>query len=149
MREVGGRDAAAAIAETDRHTRGGAGKVEMFVLVRGFASVASRTGAPPLPPSITRYASLGRSGGTLCDRDLYWLPLPPRLYRGAECILQEFRKDVFEMGRDVSEGRVRSAVDHERRTDAVFQLAELGHEGFAVADDGCGVERGVDDANMG
>lgn len=68
---------------------------------------------------------------------------------GAEGVLQQLRQDVLDVGGDVGEGGVGGAGDGQGRPHAVFELAELGDEGLAVADDRRGPEAGVDDADVG
>ena len=88
-----------------------------------------------------------RRGGGYCDFDRG--ALLAVLDGGAEGVLEEFGEDVGEVGGDVGEAGGGLAVDEDGRADAVFELADLRDEGFAVVDYGGGPEGGVDDADGG
>lgn len=62
---------------------------------------------------------------------------------GSEGVFEELGEDVFEVGGHVGEARVGLAVDDDAGPDAVFQLADLRDEGFALADRFGGAEGGV------
>ena len=129
--EVRGRYAAAAVADADRDAGqgfvGGRRRVEVDRFGR-------RRGG----------RVRGRGDGHL-DRGA----LLAAFDRGAEGVLEELRDDVLEMGGDVGEPGVGLAVDDDGGPDAVFELADLRDEGFAVADYVRRAEGGVDDADGG
>ena len=88
-----------------------------------------------------------RGGGGYCHFD--WFALFAAFDRGSEGVFEELGEDVFEVGGDVGEAGVGLAVDDDGGADAVFQLADLGDEGFALADCFGGAEGGVDYADRG
>lgn len=67
---------------------------------------------------------------------------------GSKGILEELSEDVFEMHGDVCKHVVRVAINVDRGSDAIFELANVTNEGFAVLDDICGLQTSVDDTNI-
>lgn len=73
----------------------------------------------------------------------------PVLDGGAEGVLEHLGDDVLEMHGDGGEGGVGLAVDDDRGSGAVAELADVGDEAGAAVDYGGGLEGGVDDADEG
>ena len=88
-----------------------------------------------------------RGGGGGCYGDFDWFALFAAFDRGSEGVFEELGEDVFEVGGDVGEARRGLSVDDDGGADAVFELADLGDEGFAVADCFGGAKGGVDHAD--
>lgn len=132
--EVGGGYAAAAVADADRDAGWGGGGWGVAVRGRGGGVEGGGVGG-----------RVWRCGD--CDFD--GVALLAVFDGGAEGVLEEFGEDVFQVRGHVGEARVGLAVDENGGADAVFQLADLRDEGFALADGFGGAEGGVDDADGG
>ena len=81
--------------------------------------------------------------------DFDWFAFLAAFDGGSEGVFEELGEDVFEVGGHVGEARVGLTVYDDGGADAVFQLANLRDEGFALADGFGGAERRVDDADGG
>ena len=86
-------------------------------------------------------------GGGYCDFDRF--ALFTIFDGGSEGIFKELGEDIFEVCGHVGEARVGLAIDDDGGADAVFELASLRDEGFALADCFGGTEGGVDYADRG
>lgn len=133
MREVLRADAATAVTDADRHAR----------------RLRHRARHDPATVGADGTGIARRRGVGFRDGDFDRGALVAALDGGAEGVLQQLGQDVLDVGGDVGEGGVGGAGDGQGRPHAVFELAELGDEGLAVANDGRGPEAGVDDADVG
>ena len=72
----------------------------------------------------------------------------PPLDGSSKSVFEEFSENVFEVSGHMSEFGVGLAIDDQRGTDTVFQLADLGDKRFAIADDFGGLEGGIDNSDV-
>lgn len=128
--QVGGGDAAAVVADADRDA--------------GERAVRWRRGWRIEAYGVRQRRRRVRGRG---DGDLDRFALLAVFDGGAEGVFEELGEDVCEVGGHVGEAGVGLAVYEDGGAHAVFQLAYLRDEGFAVADCFGGAERRVDYAD--